>query len=223
MLTSRIAESPTSSRSAKERAADRGHRCRDEQRAGHEDHHLHLLHVVRDPRDQRRCAELVHLPAREPGDAVEQVAAHVAPEAHRRARPVVHRADGEADLHERDDEHQRADAQDVGVVARQDAVVDDLRVERRQVQRAHRLQELQHAHCDEHRAVGAELCAEEANEQRRRFRGQRPRRSRSNVVSMRWSRSRSVLSLTQTVTATRSAVIAAATTRRTSRSLISPI
>ena len=83
-------------------AADDRDRRGDEQRARHQHEHLHLLHVVGDARDQRRRAELADLLRRELGDAVEQAAAHVAAEPHRRARPEVHGADRERDLDERD-------------------------------------------------------------------------------------------------------------------------
>ncbi len=78
---------------------------------------------------------------REVGDPVEQRAAHVAAERHRDARAEVHRGDREHDLHERDEQHHAAGPPDVVGVAGEDALVDDVGVERGQGERAHHLHE----------------------------------------------------------------------------------
>ena len=65
----------------------------DQHRARGEHEHLHLLDVVRAPRDQRRGAEPVHLAGGELADAVEDRGARVRPEAGGGARAVVHGGD----------------------------------------------------------------------------------------------------------------------------------
>jgi hypothetical protein len=125
-------------------AAGDGDRRRDEERQRQQHEHLHLLHVVGDPRDERRRPEVVDFLSREPRDLVEEVAAYVAAEQHRGLRREVHGTDREADLHERDAEHDGADAPDVRGVADGDTLVDDVRVESREIQRRDGLHELQH-------------------------------------------------------------------------------
>ena len=66
-------------------AADHHDRRGHDHGAGHQHQHLHLGHVVGAARDQRRCAELLHLAGGEGADALEEVPAQVAAEAHRGA------------------------------------------------------------------------------------------------------------------------------------------
>ncbi len=84
-----------------------------------------------------------HLAGRERLDLLEERAAHVAADDHRRACAVVDGAGRAGDLQERDGEHHAAGADDVGGVAGDDAAIDDVGVERRQVERGRRLDQLQ--------------------------------------------------------------------------------
>ena len=113
-------------------AADREHRGGDHERRRHLHEQLHLLHVVRVAGDERRGAELADLALREGHHAVEEVAAQIAAHPHREPGAEVHRDDRADDLHEADDQHHAAGRPDVGDVALDDAVVDDVGVERRQ-------------------------------------------------------------------------------------------
>ena len=115
--------------------ADRSDRSGDEQGARHQHEHLHLLHVVGDAGDQRRCAELAHLAGREVGYLMEDAAAHIAAESHRCLGAEEHRCCRADDLHQRDQQHQPTDRPDVAGVARGDTLVDDVGVEARQVER----------------------------------------------------------------------------------------
>ena len=81
--------------------------------------------------DDLALRELAHL--------AEDRAAQVAADAHRDPRAEVDGGDRAGDLHERDAEHPGADPEDVVGVALDDAVVDDVGVEGRQLQRQHRL------------------------------------------------------------------------------------
>jgi hypothetical protein len=101
---------------------------------------------------------------RERRHAVEQVAADVAPERHRRARAVEDGGDREPDLGQGDGQHQGTGAPDVAGVTGEDALVDDAGVERRQVQRRHRLDELQHDDGEERTAVAIEVRPEHAQQ-----------------------------------------------------------
>ena len=74
---------------------------------------------------------------------MEQAAADVAAEAHRRPGAEVDGADREDDLDERDAEHHRADLPDVAVSPVSDALVDDVGVEGREVQRRDGLDRLE--------------------------------------------------------------------------------
>ena len=65
------------------------------------------------------------------------------PTANCRPRTAVDAADGADDLHQRDGEHHAAQVNDVAGVALDHAVVDDLGVQARQVQRRERMHELQ--------------------------------------------------------------------------------
>ena len=95
MATRRISESGPSSRMAKNTPPMIMIGAVTNRVQRHQDEDLHLGDVVGDPRDQRRGAELADLARRVPHHGVEQVAADVAPEAHRRAGAVERRRDRE--------------------------------------------------------------------------------------------------------------------------------
>ena len=79
-------------------AADHHDRDGRAHRGGHLHQHLHLLHVVGAAGDQRRRAEVRHLPPGERPDALEEVGAQVAPGGHRRTRPEPDGHDRAGDL-----------------------------------------------------------------------------------------------------------------------------
>jgi hypothetical protein len=125
-------------------AADHHDRARDRDQAGHHHEHLDLLDVVGGARDQRRCADLLHLAGREGADPLEQVAPQVTAERGGGARAEPggpHRAD---DLHDRDREHHAPEPPDQRGVPGDDAVVDDRRVEAREVEHREHADERRH-------------------------------------------------------------------------------
>ncbi len=136
----------------------------DHHRAGEHDQHLHLLHVVGDAGDQRRCAEAPDLTRGVAVDLLEDVTPHVAAEAHRRPCAVADGADGEHDLHEAEPEHDRAGPPDVAVVAAQHTVVDDVGVERRQCERGRGLDGLEDQDDAEEPPVRTEMGADQPDE-----------------------------------------------------------
>ncbi len=100
--------------------------------------------------------ELLH-PAEDP---VPEIAA----ERHRDLRTEVHRADRAQDLRQRDGQHDAAGRQDVVRVAEDHALVDDVGVERRQVQRRQRLRQLQQQDERERLAVGPQVAAHQSDQ-----------------------------------------------------------
>ena len=125
---------------------------------------LNLLHVVRVASDQRGGADAVHLSGGEALDPAENDPPQVPAESLRGERSPINAGDRE---HEGDAEHDGACAPDVTEVAFGDAVVDDVRVQVRQVEVADRLDKDQHHH-DRHLAeVGAEIVSEKADQQDR--------------------------------------------------------
>ena len=90
--------------------------------------------------------------------------ADVAAERHRDASAEVDRGDREHHLHQRDGEHEAADAPDVVGVSRQDTLVDDVRIERWEEQRAQHLHEGEREHQQQRSAVGAEESAEQPDQ-----------------------------------------------------------
>ena len=159
--TTRIHDRVGSSLIAKIDAADREDGRRDQDRAGDEHEHLHLLHVVRGAGDERRGAELGDLPLGEVADPGEDRRAQVAAERHRHARAEVDGDDGADDLPEGDREHDPADLQDVGGVARRDALVDDVGLEAGQKQRGDRLGGLEDDHPQDQEPVGPQVADQE--------------------------------------------------------------
>ncbi len=120
-------------------AADTHDRRGHHQREGQQHQHLDLLDVVGGPGDQRRRAEVPDLLGREVLHPAEDARAHVAAERHRRPGSKVDGGDRAGDLHQRDRQHHPADAHDVAGVALDHAIVDDVRVQRGQVQGRERL------------------------------------------------------------------------------------
>src|SRR5206468_288587 len=92
---------------------------------------------------QRRGAELAELPGGEALHSVEDGGPDVAPDGGGGAGAEVDGADVADELDERDAQHQCAEAQDVTRVTVDDTVVDDVRVERGQVETRAGLQQLQ--------------------------------------------------------------------------------
>ena len=82
----------------------------------------------------------------------------------RRPRPEVDRPDREGDLDQRDAEHDRARPPDVVGVADDDAVVDDVGVQRGQVERRGGLHRLEHDDSEQHAPVGREVRAQESDQ-----------------------------------------------------------
>ena len=137
--------------------AEIDHRQRDE------DQRLDLLDIVRVADDEGRRAEAVDLGLGEALDRGEDRAAHVTAEAHRDAGPEVHRGHRREREREGDDEHQPADAEDEVGVALGDALIDDLGVERRQVQVADGTDEQQAHDQQQLRGIRAQVGPEEAD------------------------------------------------------------
>ena len=116
-------------------AADGHDRRGDHEVEHHHVDHLDLLDVVGAAGDEGGGAEVVHVLGGVAGDAAEDVGAQVAAEAHGGAGAEPDGGDGGEDLDEGHDEHDAAGAPDVVDVNLGHASVDDLRVERRQVER----------------------------------------------------------------------------------------
>ena len=88
----------------------------------------------------------------------------VAAHAHRQARPEVHGDDGADHLDETDPEHDHAGLQDVVDVARDHAVVDDVRVQRGQHERGDGLCELEDDDGEDERPRGGQVANQELAE-----------------------------------------------------------
>ena len=88
----------------------------------------------------------------------------IAAEGHRDLGAEVDRADRADDLREGDRQHHAAGRQDVVRVVEDHAVVDDVRVQRRQVQRRQRLRQLQHQQERERLAVRTQVEAQQADQ-----------------------------------------------------------
>src|SRR5665648_583286 len=144
-------------------AADGHDGRRDHDVEHHEHHHLHLLHVVGGAGDQRRRAEVVDLGLREALDAAEQGSTHVAAEGHGDLGAPIHRHDGGRHEDQRDEQHEAARLQDVGRVAGQHAVVDDVGVERRQIEVGDGLYQQEHEHDEDLAPVRLQTLAKEAD------------------------------------------------------------
>ncbi len=106
----------------------------DHQRERHQREHLHLLHVVGRPGDQRRRPEVADLTRGERLHPVEDGRPDVPAERRGRTGAVVDGADVADDLHQRDADHQGAEAQDVARVPLHDTVVDDVGVQGGQIE-----------------------------------------------------------------------------------------
>ena len=97
-------------------------------------------------------------------DPVEDRGAGVAAEAHGRPGSEVDRGDRADDLHAGHREHQGADAQDVARVALGHAVVDDVGVEARQVERGQRAEQLEHDHGEQGPGVRPQAGPEQGDQ-----------------------------------------------------------
>jgi hypothetical protein len=98
------------------------------------------------------------------GDLVEEGLAQVATEAHGDLAAEVHGADGEHDLEDREGDHEGAGRPDVADVTGDDALVDDVGVERRQGQRRGRLHRRQRDDAQQHLAVRTEVRSQQSDQ-----------------------------------------------------------
>ena len=147
-----------------EDAADRHDRRGDQHGAGQLDQQLDLLDVVGGAGQQRRRAEPCRLGRREARHVVKHGRSQIAAETHGGARAEVHRPDGAHHLQPGDGEHHAAEFDDGAGVALGHAVVDDRRVDRRQVQRSQRADHLKHRHGSERPAVRPHILPQQCQE-----------------------------------------------------------
>ena len=133
-------------RQRQDHAADRHHRRGNHHGQHHDQHLLHLGGVVGRPRDQRRRAEAVELVDRKVLDAREDRAAQNPAESGRHLRRVVAAGNGAQRGDDRHQQHQAADSKDRALIAFYDSLIDDVRHQSRQQQKADRLGERQHQH-----------------------------------------------------------------------------
>ena len=120
--------------------------------------------IVGDARDERWGAELTHLTRREVRHLMEDAAAHIAAESHRRLGAEVHGGRRAGDLQQRDEEHEAAGGPDVAGVTASNSLVDDVGIEARQVERGDGLRRLQHEHGEELWLVTAQVRAQQADQ-----------------------------------------------------------
>jgi hypothetical protein len=120
---------------------------------GHQHEHLHLLHVIGAAGDQGGRAEAAELEGAERVDLAVHLAAQVTADGHGGAGAEVDPADGGDHLHQADDQHGHAGGPDEVGVAAGDALVDDLRVQAREVQRGDGGDQLQQEDPDDPGAV----------------------------------------------------------------------
>ena len=139
--------------------ADGSHGREHHHRQARHHEHLNLLNVIGVASDERGHPNDIHLTERQRLDPPEQGPAHFAAKPHRGSGAVVnghHRGHDERSRHR---EHDHADAQDVGDVALDDPVVDDVGVEIRQVQVGECLHEEQSGDDNEHAAMRSQVSA----------------------------------------------------------------
>ena len=136
----------------------------DQHRARHLQQHLNLLDVVGGAGQQRRRTEPGGLLGRQPGDVVEHRRPQIPAEAHAHAGAEVDRADRTQHLQRGDAEHHGTKLDDGVGVTPGYAVVDDLRVDGRQVERSQRADDLEGCHDDDRRAVGPGVPTQQAHE-----------------------------------------------------------
>ena len=128
---------------------------------GHQHQLLDLLDVVRGPRDQAGRAELGDFLLGELADPCEDRASQVTARAHGRLRPEVHRDHGAHDLQQRDPQHQGAQAEDDAGIALGHALVNDVRVQRGQVQGRDGLRQLENHNGDQQLPVRPQVFNEQ--------------------------------------------------------------
>lgn len=145
-------------------AAEAHDRRGDHQVEAHQDQHLDLLHVVGGAGDQGGRAELPQLAGREALHPVEDRGADVAADRHRGPRAVVHRADRAGRLDQGDGDHHRTDLQDVAGVALHHAVVDDVGVQGRQVERCDGGDQLEQHQQGDRSGVGLQMGPEQSDQ-----------------------------------------------------------
>ena len=126
-----------------EDASDAHDRSHDHERERHEHDHLDLLDVIGRAGDQGRCAELRNLTRGERLHLGEHGQPQVATQGHRGFRTEIDGGDRTQDLQHGDDQHHHADPQNVFGVPDDDTLVDDVRVQSRQVQVGQRPDELE--------------------------------------------------------------------------------
>ena len=144
-------------------AADAHDRGDDHDVEGHDQDHLNLLDVVRVAGDERRRAEDVGLFLGEAHHPAEDRAAYVPAKCHGRLCSEIHGDDGADTEEERDQQHEAAGAHDVAGVALDHAVVDDVRVQVRQVQVGYCLDRHEDKDHSQLATVGPEIPGEESD------------------------------------------------------------
>ena len=122
------------------------------------------VHVVGVAGDQGRGTELGDLPVGERPDLMEQRGPDVPAEAHGGAGAEIDGDDRADDLQHRDGQHDAAGRDDVTGVALGHALVDDVGVQRGQVQRGDRADQLEDDHGGQRAAVGTQVGAQQANQ-----------------------------------------------------------
>ena len=140
--------------------ADRQQRRGHQHGAAHEHEHLDLLNVVGGPGDQGAGPEDRHLALGEVPDATEDEGAQVAPHAQRGAGGQPGRPDGAGSLEHGHAEHEGANAPDIAGIASGNAGIDDVGIERGQVERGHHLHDLQDENPRQQGPVGAQIGAQ---------------------------------------------------------------
>ena len=147
-----------------EDAAHAHDRRGDQHGAADVDQVLDLPDVVRAARQQGWRAESLGLALGEGGDVFEDRLAQVAAEAHARPRAEVDGADRAQHLQPGDREHHHAEPDDGGGVALGDALVDDRRVDRGQVQRGQGAGQLEHQQHRNQPPVRPDVLAQQCQE-----------------------------------------------------------
>ena len=117
---------------------------RDHEREAHEGQHLDLLDVVGRPGDERRRTETPELALGELLHPTENLPPQVAPESHGGPRPKIDGAHRTGQLHGRHRQHHAAGTENVRCVPLDHAVIDDLGVERGEVESGDGGKQLQH-------------------------------------------------------------------------------
>ena len=131
---------------------------------GHLDEDLDLADVVGGAGQQRRRSEAGGLGLGKRDDVAEHSRAQIAAEPHAGAGTEVHRADRDDSLQGGHRQHHQAKPEDQCCVARRDAVIDDGRVDGRQVERGQRTEGLQDHHRHHRPPVWPQIAAHQCQQ-----------------------------------------------------------